>query len=170
MSDGKSTFAERLLAEYARDNDNRYASDAYARASLDRFRKLSIADLESEKTSLHEANRRALLDKMTWTSKQSLLGFLAIIAYLLALTGIIGGLMSRDASGLVIGVVALGYALWHYHYEKRLTVGSHHRNREIEILNWVLIEKGDEVATRLAGLPFLRSEGVKPLTQTPPLQ
>ena len=149
------TLATRLLAERVADNDKRYAGDAYSKVSLSRLRALSISGLRAESDALHEQNRLALLEKITWTSKRSLLSTLALLAYPLAFAGLVGGVTTGSALGVAVGVVAAGYAIWHYNYEKRLAFAKDLRDKDIQAVKWVLIEKGDEMTTRMAGLPFL---------------
>jgi hypothetical protein len=158
----RHNFATKLLAQDVLDNDKRYADDVYGRVSLKRYRELSLPDLQKANDELHEQQRRALLKKMSYTSSYALLGYIGIVAYLLAVTGIVGGILSQEPSGVLIGVASLTYAVWFYRYEKRLIALRDYRAKEIEVIKWVQIEKGDEVTTRFAGLPAMPSEWIKP--------
>lgn len=162
MDATKPNLAERLLAERASDNDERFGKDVYSRYSLDRFRRLSLTDLKAAQSALGEVNRQLLLDKMSWKSRYSLLSGLALLSYLLAFAGIVGGASIGDSVGIIIGIAAAAYAVWHFNYEKRLIFERDLRNKDVEIAKWVLIEKGDEVTTRFAGLSYLSPENSPP--------
>lgn len=105
----RDAFARKLLAQYVRDNDERYANDSYGRTSLHRYRVLSLAELEKRENDLFEERRQFLLSKMTYTSGQSMLGYLATLAGLLAFAGIIGGIQTGSVQGFLVGAAAVAY-------------------------------------------------------------
>lgn len=100
-----------------------------------------------------EQRRQAQLAKLSRTSPHAILGYVAILSYFFAFAGLIGGFTSKDPMGFFVGGVAAAYAAWHYSYEKKLVAERDYREKEIEVLKWVRIEKGDRVATMMQGLP-----------------
>jgi len=149
----KRNHATELLTRYAASNDERYAKDIYARTSLERYRQLDLEGVARAERELIEQRHKAQLATLSRTSSHSLLGYVAILAYLLAFVGLVGGFASKDPMGFVVGGIAAAYALWHHSYEKKLVEQRNCRAKELEVLKWVRIEKGDRVATMMQGLP-----------------